>query len=93
MVKEYLTAVVNQDWEKAGTMLYVPSLEKKLQETVSVIKMAPTMTDWCLPPERSAAQALPPYSISNQPPSTGVVDRERWNLRVQGPVVQCELSC
>lgn len=45
MVKEYLTAVVNQDWEKAGAMLSVPSLEKKLQETVSVIKMAPTMTE------------------------------------------------
>lgn len=45
IVKEYLTAVVNQDWAKAGTMLAVPSLEKKLQETVSVIKMAPTMTE------------------------------------------------
>lgn len=45
IVKEYLTAVVNQDWNKAGTMLAVPSLEKKLQETVSVIKMAPTMTE------------------------------------------------
>ena len=45
IVKEYLTAVVNQDWEKAGSMLAVPSLEKKLQETVSVIKMAPTMTE------------------------------------------------
>ena len=45
MVKEYLTSVVNQDWKKAGAMLYVPSLEKKLQETVSVIKMAPTMTE------------------------------------------------
>lgn len=44
-VKEYLTAVVNQDWEKAGSMLAVPSLEKKLQETISVIKMAPTMTE------------------------------------------------
>lgn len=45
MVRDYLTAVVNQDWEKAGSMLSVPSLEKKLQETVSVIKMAPTMTE------------------------------------------------
>ncbi len=45
LVKEYLTAVVNQDWEKAGSMLSVPSLEKKLQETVSVIKMAPTMSE------------------------------------------------
>ncbi len=45
LVKEYLTAVVNQDWEKAGSMLSVPSLEKKLQETVSVIKMAPTLTE------------------------------------------------
>jgi hypothetical protein len=45
IVKEYLTAVVNQDWNKAGGMLAVPSLEKKLQETVSVIKMAPTMTE------------------------------------------------
>lgn len=45
LVKEYLTAVVNQDWEKAGSMLYVPSLERKQQETVSVIKMAPTMTE------------------------------------------------
>jgi len=45
IVKEYLTAVVNQDWPKAGAMLAVPSLEKKLQETVSVIKMAPTMTE------------------------------------------------
>jgi hypothetical protein len=45
IVKEYLTAVVNQDWNKAGAMLAVPSLEKKLQETVSVIKMAPTMTE------------------------------------------------
>ncbi len=45
LVKEYLTAVVNQDWDKAGAMLSVPSLEKKLQETVAVIKMAPTMTE------------------------------------------------
>jgi hypothetical protein len=45
IVKEYLTAVVKQDWNKAGGMLAVPSLEKKLQETVSVIKMAPTMTE------------------------------------------------
>ena len=45
MVKDYLTAVVNQDWATAGAMLSVPSLEKKLQETVSVIKMAPTMTE------------------------------------------------
>lgn len=45
MVKEYLTAVVNQDWDTAGKMLSIPSLEKKLAETVSVIKMAPTMTE------------------------------------------------
>jgi len=45
LVKTYLTAVVNQDWEKAGSMLAVPSLEKKLQETVSIIQMAPTMTE------------------------------------------------
>lgn len=45
LVKTYLTAVVNQDWEVAGSMLAVPSLEKKLQETVSIIQMAPTMTE------------------------------------------------
>lgn len=45
LVKTYLTAVVHQDWEKAGSMLAVPSLEKKLQETVSIIQMAPTMTE------------------------------------------------
>jgi hypothetical protein len=45
MVKDYLTAVVNQDWATAGKMLSIPSLEKKLAETVSVIKMAPTMTE------------------------------------------------
>jgi hypothetical protein len=45
LVKSYLTAVVHQDWEKAGSMLAVPSLEKKLQETVSIIQMAPTMTE------------------------------------------------
>jgi hypothetical protein len=45
LVKTYLTAVVNQDWEKAGSMLALPSLQKKLQETVSIIQMAPTMTE------------------------------------------------
>lgn len=45
LVKEYLTSVVNQDWEKAGTMLAEPSLRKKLDETVAIIQNAPTMTD------------------------------------------------
>jgi hypothetical protein len=45
MVKDYLTAVVNQDWAAAGAMLAIPSLQKKLQETVSIIQMAPTMTE------------------------------------------------
>jgi hypothetical protein len=44
-LRQLLVPYLNQDWNKAGGMLAVPSLEKKLQETVSVIKMAPTMTE------------------------------------------------
>ncbi|MCB1225701.1 MAG: hypothetical protein KDK99_07835 [Verrucomicrobiales bacterium] len=45
LVKKYLTAVVNQDWNTAGEMLALDSLERKQEETVAIIKMAPTMTE------------------------------------------------
>jgi hypothetical protein len=45
LVVKYLTAVVHQDWETAGGMLSLGSLEKKLLETVEIIKNAPTMTE------------------------------------------------
>jgi hypothetical protein len=45
MVKTYLTAVVDQDWKTAASMLLPTSLDRKQKETISIIKMAPTMTD------------------------------------------------
>jgi hypothetical protein len=45
LVKTYLTAVVHQDWEKAGSMLSEVSLQKKLAETVGIISSAQTMTE------------------------------------------------
>lgn len=45
IVKKYLTAVVDQDWKAAAGMLLPTSLDRKQKETISIIKMAPTMTD------------------------------------------------
>jgi len=45
VVKEYLGAVVKQDWMTAATMLLPTSLERKQKETIQVVKTAPTMSD------------------------------------------------
>lgn len=45
VVKDYLTAVVAQDWKKASSMLLPTSLERKQKETIAIVKMAPTMSE------------------------------------------------
>ena len=45
LVKDYLAAVVSQDWKTASKMLLPTSLERKQRETISIIKTAPTMTE------------------------------------------------
>jgi len=45
VVKDYLAAVVAQDWKLATTMLMPTSLERKQKETIAIVKMAPTMTE------------------------------------------------
>jgi hypothetical protein len=45
LVKQYLTAVVMQDWKTASKMLVPVSLERRQRETVQIIKSAPTMSD------------------------------------------------
>ena len=45
VVKEYLGAVVKQDWKTAATMLLPTSLERKQKETIQVVRTAPTMSD------------------------------------------------
>ena len=45
LVKDYLAAVVSQDWKTASKMLLPNSLERKQRETISIIKTAPTMTE------------------------------------------------
>ena len=44
-MKDYLAAVVSQDWKTASKMLLPTSLERKQRETISIIKTAPTMTE------------------------------------------------
>lgn len=45
LVKDYLAAVVSQDWKTASKMLLPTSLERKQRETISIVKTAPTMTE------------------------------------------------
>ena len=45
LLKDYLAAVVSQDWKTASKMLLPTSLERKQRETISIIKTAPTMTE------------------------------------------------
>ena len=56
IVKKYLAAVVDQDWKAAAEMLLPTSLDRKQKETISIIKMAPTMTDEAQMLERLGAK-------------------------------------
>jgi hypothetical protein len=45
LVKKYFKMVVDQNWKEAAAMIRPASIERKQNETIAIIKRAPTMTD------------------------------------------------
>lgn len=82
LVKQYLTAVVMQDWKTAANMLVSDSLERRQRETVQIIKTAPTMTD--------EEQMLSGYNVKGvselekmTPQEFYQVDRVAWHKKLR----------
>jgi glutamate synthase domain-containing protein 2 len=82
LVKKYLTAVVQQDWKVASQMLVPSSLERRQQETINIIKTAPTMTD--------EENMLAGYNVRGvadlekmTPQEFYQVDREAWHKKLK----------
>ena len=45
LVKKYLVAIVEQDWDTASSMIFPLSLEARQQKMVAALKNSPTMTE------------------------------------------------
>lgn len=82
MVKKYLTAVVEQDWKTAASMLLPETLERRQRETVSIIQNAPTMTE--------EAALLQGYNVKDYrdlekltPQEFYTADRAAWQARLK----------
>ncbi|WP_395736723.1 hypothetical protein [Prosthecobacter sp.] len=82
LVKKYLTAVVQQDWKTASQMLVPSSLERRQQETVGIIKQAPTMSD-----EENMLSGYNVKGVSDlekmSPQEFYQVDREAWHKKLK----------
>jgi hypothetical protein len=81
LVKKYLTAVVNQQWKTAASLLQSASLERKQKETIAIIKTAPTMTEEQQMLERFGVKEI--RELENLTPQEFyMLDREAWHKRI-----------
>lgn len=81
LVKKYLTAVVNQEWKTAASLLQSSSLERKQKETIAIIKTAPTMTEEQQMLERFGVKEIRELE-KLKPQEFYMLDREAWHKRI-----------
>jgi hypothetical protein len=81
LVKKYLTAVVNQEWKTAASLLQASSLERKQKETIAIIKTAPTMTEEQQMLERFGVKEIRDLEKLT-PQEFYMLDREAWHKRI-----------
>lgn len=81
LVKKYLTAVVNQEWKTAASLLQSSSLERKQKETIAIIKTAPTMTEEQQMLERFGVKEIRELEKLT-PQEFYILDREAWHKRI-----------
>lgn len=81
LVKKYLTAVVNQEWKTAASLLQSASLERKQKETIAIIKTAPTMTEEQQMLERFGVKEIRELEKLT-PQEFYMLDREAWHKRI-----------
>jgi hypothetical protein len=81
LVKKYLTAVVNQEWKTAASLLQASSLDRKQKETIAIIKTAPTMTEEQQMLERFGVKEIRELEKLT-PQEFYILDREAWHKRI-----------